>query len=569
MKDSIKKYFMKLYKSFDNNHYQRIRYEKHIENIPIRLYISFFISQDKERQKEYEECILKNSFLEQHILVENETSSKWIKENNPNAIIHYVTKRPTYQDFFDLSENGYINILANTDILFDKSIYYINGLSLDKRVVCLSRWERHTEENIFPYIDPASQDVWIWNGKINIKDCNFYLGIPGCDNRIAYEFDKAGYNLINPQSDIITVHNHATSIRNTIDMIDPPYKLIQHSIIEYDRLHIDRNIVPFKKVNNILHVGYPMSGLQTAFKNNSNNYYFIHRDSKTLQDEIIEYSVINRPNIIFCQIQGPDILKKETLNKVRKYCPLIINWTGDARRPIPLWYKEYGKLFDITLFSNETDVTEMKMLNFSSDFWNIGFEVQLYQPLGTKLLKHDIVFLGNNYNNVFPLSGLRKDMVTILKLKYRKQFGIYGSGWENADGYADENTESCLYRGSKMAISLSHYDLDRYFSDRMLRIMGCSTLCLAKWYPGIEKDFIDGFHLVVWKNIPELIEKIDYFLLHDDEARKISRQGCILVHEYHNWNFRLNELQYVLETNTLKRDNTYISNKKIKWLRTH
>jgi spore maturation protein CgeB len=80
----------------------------------------------------------------------------------------------------------------------------------------------------------------------------------------------------------------------------------------------------------------------------------------------------------------------------------------------------------------------------------------------------------------------------------------------------------------------------------MLRIMGCSALCLAKWYPGIEKDFTDGANIVVWKDIPELITKIRYYLDHPDEAFTIGRAASTLVHVHHTWATRLQELEYAM-----------------------
>jgi spore maturation protein CgeB len=112
-----------------------------------------------------------------------------------------------------------------------------------------------------------------------------------------------------------------------------------------------------------------------------------------------------------------------------------------------------------------------------------------------------------------------------------------------------DKQEAAIYRGSKMAISLSHYDLERYFSDRMLRIMGCSTLCLAKWYPGIEKDFTDGVHLVVWRDIQELITKIHYYMDHPKERFIIARGGHLRVGLEHTWSIRIGQLQKIIYDN--------------------
>jgi hypothetical protein len=38
----------------------------------------------------------------------------------------------------------------------------------------------------------------VWRGKTRVKNCDFYFGILGCDNKVAYEAKKAGYRVTNP-----------------------------------------------------------------------------------------------------------------------------------------------------------------------------------------------------------------------------------------------------------------------------------------------------------------------------------------------------------------------------------
>ena len=64
----------------------------------------------------------------------------------------------------------------------------------------------------FPRQD--SQDCWIFKGHPSEgMDCDFRFGVPGCDNRIAYEFGKIGYDVIGPVSKIKVLHYHFTNIR--------------------------------------------------------------------------------------------------------------------------------------------------------------------------------------------------------------------------------------------------------------------------------------------------------------------------------------------------------------------
>ena len=50
-----------------------------------------------------------------------------------------------------------------------------------------------------------------------VKYSDFNLGIPGCDNRIAWELYRAGYKLINPASKIKSYHYHPSDLHNYHD----------------------------------------------------------------------------------------------------------------------------------------------------------------------------------------------------------------------------------------------------------------------------------------------------------------------------------------------------------------
>lgn len=277
----------------------------------------------------------------------------------------------------------------------------------------------------------------------------------------------------------------------------------------------------------LLHVGlnakgYPYNAMQRAF-NEATIYKEIQlKDLHNLKDEVISF----RPDIIFMQIQGAGWVDVDLAKWLKDNCKKLINWTGDVRHPIPSWYKEVS-LYCLTLFSNNTDVKELRENGYNVDFLQIGYDDEIFTPVGTKIEKHDIVFLGNNYNDNFPLGKERKEMVYFLKEKFEKRFGVYGFGWGDiADGECNNSlhTEASIYRGAKIAINYSHFNYDRYFSDRLLRLMGCGVFCLSHNYEGIRKDFNEN-ELPTFTSLNELEEKIIYYLNNKEEREEIAMKG--------------------------------------------
>jgi spore maturation protein CgeB len=281
----------------------------------------------------------------------------------------------------------------------------------------------------------------------------------------------------------------------------------------------------------ILHIGLsatgtPINGLQKALMK-LGDYEEINTVTPNINQVIIQKSNYFKPDLVWIQIQTAGFIHNETADYLRKNGAFVINWSGDCRSPIPSWYLDFGRHINLTTFSNINDVETLNNENINADFLQIGYDPEIYTPIGSKIPMQEIVFLGNNLVNEFPLSQFRAEMVLFLQNKYGNNFGVYGNGWRIGNGsYMNSQLgEASLYRSTKIAINCSHFDYKRYTSDRLFRILGSGTFCLSKWYPEIEKDFIDGENLVIWKDLNDLEEKIDFYLKNDIERNKIANNG--------------------------------------------
>jgi hypothetical protein len=179
----------------------------------IRLFYNYYEDKHPFRKQEIDFCKQKN--LDNTLLT---------------TIIVDSPGKPTYDFFFEqinkVTGNDDINIICNSDIFFDDTIKFAEKIK-HKEMFALLRYEwlpggpRFTER-------PDSQDVWIVRGKVEGVFGGFSLGIRGCDNRIAYEFQKGGYVVTNPAKTIRTYHVHSSMIRNytMADVVPPPYYTI-------------------------------------------------------------------------------------------------------------------------------------------------------------------------------------------------------------------------------------------------------------------------------------------------------------------------------------------------------
>ena len=279
----------------------------------------------------------------------------------------------------------------------------------------------------------------------------------------------------------------------------------------------------------IFHIGicvYPKPiWLASALMKASTEYIECLPD--TPDNLILQMAIDFQPDLTFMQIQTPNVVMPET---VRRLPGLVINWTGDCRQPIPAWFYHMAP-HCITCFSNQKDVDEFKAKGLRSEFLQIGIDPNIFNKWGGA--GGEIVFMANNYGNQFPLGNYRREVGLILKKKYGERFKWFGNGWQQADGNLNGSQldESKYYNGSKIGINVSNYNLDRYSSDRIFRIMGSGCFCLSHKFTGIEKDFVIGEHLDVFNDHADMCNKINHYLANDEARNRIAENGYKLVQE--------------------------------------
>ena len=79
-------------------------------------------------------------------------------------------------------------------------------------------------------------------------------------------------------------------------------------------------------------------------------------------------------------------------------------------------------------------------------------------------------------------------------------------------------------------------------SNRMWKVMGCRGFYLGEWVDGIDTFGADGVHCAWYRNLPEGIEKIRYYLDRPAERRRIAEAGRRHALEHHTYAHRIRML---------------------------
>lgn len=257
----------------------------------------------------------------------------------------------------------------------------------------------------------------------------------------------------------------------------------------------------------------------------------------------------NRFDVIFFQVQTDGVLDIEVVRKLRQSGCKMFNFTGDVRKEIPVFYFNMAP-FVTSLFTNKTQADILSAAGFDSYYFQIGYNDHIYTPDIVVPCEYspEIVFMGNNYNGLFELSGFRYDMVMWLKSVYGDKFSVFGSGWPDAVSLnTDQYKEAQVYRNCKIAVNCSHFNMTMYSSDRLFRILGSSAFCASHRFNGIyAMGFREGEHLKTWETFDHLKAIIDYYLVHDEARNKVAKAGHELCVKEYTWMKRMEQLKQLI-----------------------
>jgi hypothetical protein len=288
----------------------------------------------------------------------------------------------------------------------------------------------------------------------------------------------------------------------------------------------------------LLHIGLCVSeienGFQKAFKDvlGNENYFELSTGEQHLNVKILQKFNECKPDVVFFQIQAENIVANQTFDYLKSNGAYVINWTGDKRNSVPQWMVDAAPFVSLTAFSNMEDVRQMQKLGYDSEYLEIGYDENIYNSIGDSYNDYEILFMANNYgNNFYPMSNFRILITEYLKTFYSNKFGLFGSNWLYSNGNANhsQHEEAKWYRGCKIGINCSHFNVARYNSDRLLRILGSGTFCLSYKHSEMEQDYENYKHLVYFDSIEDLKNKIDYYLENEDERKQIAYNGQQLV----------------------------------------
>jgi len=252
--------------------------------------------------------------------------------------------------------------------------------------------------------------------------------------------------------------------------------------------------------------------------------------SRILREAVYHY----QPDILF-YYHYHDWVNHDVIREISDELPTrTVIWLSDDHvdyeRERPVW-----KMFNLVVTTEKSGYERRLKEGFSNVFlsqW--GYNHFFYKKLDLPK-KYDVCFVGRCY-------GERANFVRTLRER-----GInvttFGPGWEH--GRVAQSDLVKIFNQSKIVLNMSFSSRDgsvRCIKGRDFEAPGCGSLSLTERTGDISDYFIPGKEIVTYEGVEDAVEKIKYYLTHDDEREEIAKRGYERVLREHTYEKRLSDI---------------------------
>jgi hypothetical protein len=247
----------------------------------------------------------------------------------------------------------------------------------------------------------------------------------------------------------------------------------------------------------------------------------------------------------------------EMFEYIRKFSPKTKFFYGNGNQQgrIDQNVAAYAKFIDVIL-TNTADSIERLIFHISGfpfveTFYQFGYDPSDHD-MSAMVPEYDCFFAGSQtvipgLGPLYPNSRMRLDFLVEVSKKFKLL--IHGKkSWPIPANFHVAGKEFYpLFGKAKIVLGMNHWNLDRYYTRRVVYGGGSGRLLIHYYIPGMEKDGFKNGENIVWFETPkEGLEKIEYYLKHDQEREKIAKQQTLFFAANHGWIPRLLQFDKIL-----------------------
>ncbi len=215
-------------------------------------------------------------------------------------------------------------------------------------------------------------------------------------------------------------------------------------------------------------------------------------------------------------------------------------------------YKFYDKVYNFDSFYNN----RFKDSGYkNTEYLPLAFSPTCYYPLDTPSI-YDISFVGIGYRK-------RINLMSQLNKSHKYKMVLAGDNWspkefkgQKVTGWLDGKNTNLIYNQTKINVNINHFQSVNGSNLRTFEILGAGGFLLVEPLKDLKDLFEDGKDLVFYNDIVELKEKVEYFLVHENERKEIAANGYKKAIKNHTFK---NRIAQIVKSCDIKENYKYVS----------
>ena len=297
-------------------------------------------------------------------------------------------------------------------------------------------------------------------------------------------------------------------------------------------------------------LGYEYTNFIPALKSLGHEVLFfeslnksVYSDYAEMNRQLLKMVEAEKPDIVFCVLMTYEIWL-ETLQLIREGSgAALIHWATDDSWKYEQASRFLAPMFDLhatTYLSAMVKAERDGLDNFALSQWAADCS-RMAPPIPADQCRYQVSFIGSTYGN-------RQQWVEELK-----QRGIdvetFGYGWPNGPVAAEdiarimrESQISLNFGDSGVVIEDGKQVRSRQIKARVFEVPGAGGLLATESAAHLNNFFSPGEEIVVFSDIDDLVEKVEYLLAYPDRRDEIAQAGYARTKAEHSYESRFEPL---------------------------
>lgn len=242
-----------------------------------------------------------------------------------------------------------------------------------------------------------------------------------------------------------------------------------------------------------------------------------HADFVELNRRLLLAVLESRPDVLVTVPMHFEIWS-ETLGLIRRHLPTrTICWTTDDSWKFWEFSRFVGRDYDLITTTYPHIVAEYKKAGLDNVWltqWAAG-TLDLRPPMPASECRFPVTFVGAAH-------GDRRQTMAALRAA-GLSVECFGHGWEHGPVAAEDIPEIC--RRSFLSLNFANARGGAQLKARTFEIPGAGGCLLTEQAPGLERWYVPGEEVLVFSNLPELVNTVRWLRSEPERRDAITRRG--------------------------------------------